>query len=87
MIFHVRLQLRPRGGSQFYRDRSERPAATFCGAPLTSYDAPWADRNRLRPWIHPEHGEMVPCEACRAAGQAGQPFTGEEPCVTALAAE
>lgn len=35
---HIRQRLRPRGGNQFYRDRSERTAATMCGAEVTEVD-------------------------------------------------
>jgi hypothetical protein len=64
MLFHVRRQLRPARGNSFYRDRSDRYTGTLCGAEPTSYDALWRDRNRVKMWTHPEHGEMIPCPEC-----------------------
>jgi hypothetical protein len=62
--FHIRERLRPRGGSQWYKDRSERPVNTFCGAEPTAYDIAWADRNRAANFEHPEKGTFVPCSNC-----------------------
>ena len=41
MLFHIRKQLRKRGGNQFYRDRSIRKTETLCGAPVTDVDLPF----------------------------------------------
>ena len=58
--FHIRLRLRRRGGNRFYKDRSPRPVGTFCGAPVTEYDAAWAERHRVAPF-----GDHSPCLICQ----------------------
>lgn len=48
---HVRKRIPSRGGNQFYKARpmSDEAAArlvvTFCGAPATTYDLGWGQRN------------------------------------------
>jgi len=65
-IYHVRKRLAPRGGSQFYRDRSERQTETMCGAPVTAYDGTW--NCKARTWYSEStvHGTTMhePCAAC-----------------------
>lgn len=65
-VYHVRQRLSRRGGSQFYRDRRERKAETFCGAACTEYDAAWADRKRAGDWIHTDKGLFTCCAQCKA---------------------
>ena len=45
---HIRQRLRPLGGNQFYRDRSERTASTMCGAEVTDVD--WAFSPTRKSW-------------------------------------
>lgn len=67
ITYHLRRRMRPRGGNSFYLDRSERKVATFCGAPVTSYDDDW--RSKALPWMGnggPQDGDQfVPCEECK----------------------
>ena len=56
-VFHIRKQLAPRGGSQFYRDRSMRDTATLCGAPVTDLDVRFKDR-------YIEQPELKCCADC-----------------------
>lgn len=65
MTYHIRQRLTPRGGNQFYKDRSDRKSETFCGAPCTEYDAAWADRKRAGEWVHAEKGLFDVCPACK----------------------
>jgi len=64
--FHIRQRLARRGGSRWYRDRSERATSTFCGAPVTEWDAPWKDRHRVAAFDSTP-GRMVPCRECKKA--------------------
>lgn len=75
VIFHVRHRLRPVGVNNggAIRRLLERPTSTFCGAACTAYDAPWADRKRVRLWTtpsatgeHPAGTTFEPCPACMA---------------------
>ena len=67
MIFHIRQRLAPKGGNSFYKDRSIRPTSTFCGAPVTEWDASWAERKRVKDWQSERGGAMTVCPACKAA--------------------
>ena len=60
-MMHIRLRLRPRRGSQWYRDKSERGPATYCGAPCTEYDVPWRDRTRAEAY---RIAGREPCAEC-----------------------
>ena len=40
-IFHIRKRLRPRKGSQWYKDKNLRQVETFCGAAVTEHDINW----------------------------------------------
>ena len=60
--FHIRRPLRLRGGNNFYRDKSPRVTAAYCGGAMTGYDAGW--RDKIATWEHPEHGTMTPCPEC-----------------------
>lgn len=63
IIYHRRNPLRPRGGNQFYRDRSERAVSTVCGAPVTEYDA--AHWQRGNDWVRQSDGqEFIACREC-----------------------
>jgi hypothetical protein len=66
MIFHIRKQLKPARGNMWYRDKSDRCRGTICGAPVDEYNQSWSDRLRVRPWVHPDHGQMTPCPVCVA---------------------
>lgn len=63
-IYHIReKQLVKRGGSQFYLDRSIRPAATLCGTSITAYDVAFADKAPR--FAQFRTGELFePCTAC-----------------------
>ena len=61
VVIHVRQRMRRRRGNRFYKDHSVRPTSTFCGAPVTEYDAAWADRHRVEPF-----DDKVVCPDCVA---------------------
>lgn len=44
IIFHIRRALAKRGGNQYYKDKSVRKPETYCGAPVTEFDAAHKDR-------------------------------------------
>lgn len=69
VVFHVRRRLPRMGGNQWYKNRAEVPTNTICGAPVTGYDAAWADRHRVTPY-QSTPGLMVPCEDCVSAAKA-----------------
>lgn len=56
---HIRQRMAPRGGNQFYLDRSERVAATMCGAEVTERDYAFSPTRKRWP------AEV--CGACIAA--------------------
>jgi hypothetical protein len=62
VIFYIRRALRPAGGNQWYKDRSDRGQGTYCGAPETAYDVPHRDRNRAE--SYQLDGREL-CPACR----------------------
>lgn len=70
-VFHIRQRLRPRGGNQFYRDKSERVSETFCGAPPTEFDVAWNDRAQL-------FLGRVPCKECMRLRDGRRQETGME---------
>lgn len=65
MTYHVRKRLRARGGNHFYRDSTVRPSSTFCGDPMTEFDAAW--NAKLVIWKNRDGVQMVPCERCAVA--------------------
>ena len=44
ITYHIRQRLARRRGNQFYKDKSIREAATFCGAEPTEHDTEWQYR-------------------------------------------
>ena len=70
MTFHIRKRQRPRGGNQFYLDRSERKVETFCGAEPGLYDHGWNAPARdyvetTEDQASDYHGPArAPCEEC-----------------------
>jgi hypothetical protein len=61
--FHIRRKLAPRGGSQFYRDKSVRLPTTLCGASITGYDVRFNDP--AKGWHNGRGDYFMPCRACR----------------------
>lgn len=43
-VHHIRTRLPRSRSTNYYLDRSDRPAATLCGAEPTTYDLAWRDR-------------------------------------------
>jgi hypothetical protein len=70
VTYHIRHRLRRLRGNQFYLDRNPRETSTFCGAPVTCYDASW--NSPAKPWKthnsdeHPDGTPMVACSKCLA---------------------
>jgi hypothetical protein len=62
-LVHIRVALAPKGGNNFYRDKSERQAATLCGAPATDKDVDIRTASRGIYWLD----DRRPCLACREA--------------------
>lgn len=76
---HVLKRQKPRGGNNFYRDRSERKAETFCGATLpTSSGSLVTDQDPLdslvsavpwnaqaEPWTDVHGINFRPCPTCK----------------------
>jgi hypothetical protein len=60
-VFHIRRPLRRAGGSQFYRDKSDRGQGTYCGASETSFDIGPNDRAVA-------FNGRTPCAACVRLG-------------------
>ena len=65
IVYHIRLPLRPRGRNQWYKDQSERPSKTYCGADCTDHDV--AARDKAPAWTD-DHGQAwSACEDCKVA--------------------
>lgn len=68
IIYHIRHRLTPRGGNQWYKDRSERKVSTYCGAAPTQHDAGW--RDKAEEWIGCQNNDhpgavFTPCPKCK----------------------
>lgn len=74
---HIRRRSRPLRGSQFYRDRGERRAETFCGAELGAYDANW--NAKVFAWTRSDGVSFKPCVDCVASRRAAGPLRKNNP--------
>lgn len=72
--FHLRVPMRRRGGNSFYRDKSQRPVQTLCGAPVGDHDAPETIASTK---LHGPYALAYCCPACAAAYRAKHPAAGE----------
>lgn len=63
MVAHIRRNVPPRRGNQFYRDLNVRRQLTFCGEPVTSYDAAWNTSGIGYPFKN-DTGEVSLCADC-----------------------
>jgi len=56
-VFHIRRRLKRYKGNQFYKDKNNRYAGTYCGADPTDHDISWYQKSeRFLDWF--------PCSDC-----------------------
>ena len=67
-LYHVRKRLTRSRSTSRYLDQSDRSCGTICGAPVTAFDSPWADRAlQHRDWTNDKGATITLCADCRKA--------------------